>query len=88
MGRPLCTGRSAFQLGTVGLGSKRAMLGKIEYKVQDTLGTGAKLAARGGGGGKGGQGRQKEADEAVYLGGKDAVLAGDPQQAPPIGDDP
>eukprot|EP00959_Pyramimonas_sp_CCMP1952_P449485 9411699-Pyramimonas_sp.AAC.1 len=63
------------------------MLGKIEYKVQDTLGTDAELAARGGGG-KGGKGRKKEEGEPVHLGGKDVALAGDPQQAPPIGDDP
>eukprot|EP00959_Pyramimonas_sp_CCMP1952_P224116 4686173-Pyramimonas_sp.AAC.1 len=62
----------------------RQMLGKIEYKVQDTLGKSGKLAVRGREG-KGGRGEEEE--RLVYLGGKDAVLAGDPQQAPPIGDD-
>ena len=49
----------------------RQMLGKIEYKVRDTL-----VAARRRGG------------EDALLGGRDTVLAGDPKQANPIGDDP
>ena len=49
----------------------RQMLGKIEFKVRDTLQT----ASRRGG-------------EDALLGGRDTVLAGDPKQAPPIGDDP
>jgi len=49
----------------------RQMLGKIEFKVRDTLGNSP--GPRG---------------EDVYLGGKDVVLAGDPKQANPIGDDP
>ena len=49
----------------------RQMLGKIEYKVRDTLKSASKQWA-----------------EDVVLGCRDAVLAGDPKQAPPIGDDP
>ena len=53
----------------------RGMLGKIEYKVRDTL-----------------KGDEKQAvnreGAAAYLLGRDAVLAGDMKQAPPIGDDP
>ena len=49
----------------------RQMLGKIEYKVQDTLGAEAKRAG-----------------EEIFLAGRDAILAGDPKQANPIGDDP
>ena len=52
----------------------RGMLGKIEYKVRDTLGS--VVAARG------------EDGPAAYLAGKDAILSGDWKQAPPIGDEP
>ena len=49
----------------------RTMLGKIEFKVRDTVGQ--RVGANG---------------EEIMLGGKDAVLAGDPKQAPPLGDEP
>ena len=49
----------------------RTMLGKIEFKVRDTLGQ--KVGAGG---------------EDLMLAGKDCVLAGDPKQAPPLGDEP
>ena len=49
----------------------RTMLGKIEFKVRDTVGESV---------GAGG--------EEILLGGKDAVLSGDPKQAPPLGDEP
>ena len=49
----------------------RQMLGKIEFKVWDTL-----RGAPGGG------------ESEVLLQGRDAVLAGDPKQASPIGDEP
>ena len=53
----------------------RGMLGKIEFKVRDFLrGVSADVPAGG-------------LDEQL-LAGKDAVLAGDWKQAPPIGDDP
>ena len=48
----------------------RQMMGKIEFKVRNTLNSGT-----------------GPADEEVYLGGRDAVLAGDPKQVNPIGDD-
>ena len=49
----------------------RQMLGKIEFKVRDTL-----------------QSAEKRGGEDALLAGRDAVMAGDPKQAPPIGDDP
>ena len=48
----------------------RGMMGKIAFKVENTLGS---EVARSGG---------------DHMAGKDVVLAGDPKQAPPIGDDP
>ena len=48
----------------------RQMLGKIEYKVRDTLGE-----------------RVRATGEEIYLGGKSAVLSGDPKQAAPLGDE-
>ena len=49
----------------------RQMMGKIEFRIKDTL-----------------KGTMPRSSEHVYLGGRDAVLAGDPKQAPPIGDEP
>jgi len=49
----------------------RQMLGKIEFKVRDTLRTAA-----------------RDLGEDATLAGRDTVLAGDPKQANPIGDDP
>ena len=49
----------------------RQMLGKIEFKVRDTL-----------------QSASKRGGVDALLGGRDTVLAGDPKQAPPIGDEP
>ena len=49
----------------------RTMLGKIEFKVRDTLGL--KVGASG---------------DETFLAGKDVVLAGDPKQAAPLGDEP
>ena len=49
----------------------RQMLGKIEFKVRDTL-----------------QSASKRGGVESLLGGRDTVLAGDPKQAPPIGDEP
>ena len=49
----------------------RSMLGKIEFKVRDTL-----------------QDAKSRGGEDALLGGRNVVLAGDPKQAPPIGDDP
>ena len=49
----------------------RQMLGKIEFKVRDTLRT-----------------AEKRGGVDAMLGGRDAVMAGDPKQAPPIGDEP
>ena len=49
----------------------RQMMGKIEFRIQDTL-----------------KGTMPRGSEPVYLGGRDAVLAGDPKQAPPLGDEP
>ena len=49
----------------------RQMMGKIEFRIQDTL-----------------KGTMPCGSAPVYLGGRDAVLAGDPKQAPPLGDEP
>ena len=49
----------------------RQMLGKIEFKLRNTL-----------------KGEFNKLREGTYLVNRDAVLAGDPKQAPPIGDDP
>jgi PIF1 helicase. len=49
----------------------RQMLGKIEFKVRDTL-----------------RGAAQSLGEDACLAGRDTVLAGDPKQANPIGDDP
>jgi len=49
----------------------RQMMGKIEFRVKDTL-----------------KGTVPRDRVGKYLGGRDAVLAGDPKQAPPICDEP
>ena len=49
----------------------RQMLGKIEFKVRDSL-----------------RGAARDEGDEIFLGGRDTVLAGDPKQANPIGDEP